>query len=116
MSRHHIENVLDECEFELEGALVIYRLTQAEVARGEKSPAVLGDARHQVRGAIAGVREARRALEAKAARRAANQAEIAAQLRRRATGEWGPEHMAALDRMLGDDAEALKARRRFDCI
>ncbi len=104
-TKTHEENVLDACEFELEGAGVIYRITQAEVARGEKAPDALAEVRAQVRRAVANVREARRAVGQKEARFRVYQAEVAA---RRERGQWGPEHFVWLDSLLGDDVESVK--------
>ena len=83
-------NHLDESYFELEGALIFYRIAQEKARAGVVSRGDVDFARAQVRVAVANVRK-----------------EQLARI------EWGPRTWARLDLMLGDKAEAARVKRRF---
>ena len=87
---------LSESLFELEGAHYLYRDAMAARFRGAGDGSTraeqVEELRAQLRAAVADLRKERR----KAAKPAAKK------------GEWTPQHMAWLDRLLGDDVERVK--------
>ena len=76
---------LEESYAELDGALYLYRVSQAKLVRGQGDRAGVEAMRARVRRCVACVRKERA----------------------RAT-QWGPRHFAWLDSLLGDDAASVK--------